>query len=123
MKNSNLSSSVNRLDRSSAKGVFSTGVLCLALGILLFSPSSLRADDRAVVHKVPPVYPELAKRMHITGSVRVVTTVDASGDVVKVEGQGNNKLLSGAAEDAVKHWKFAAGDGTATVIIEINFDI
>ena len=94
--------------------------LVLAFGIL--TPAALHADDRAVVHKIAPVYPEMAKRMHITGSVRVVTTVDPSGSVVKVEGQGTNKILSSAAEDAVKRWKFAPGDGTATVTIQINFD-
>lgn len=108
--------------QQSAKRSLSTGLLSLAFGALLLSPLSLRADDRMVTHKVAPVYPDMARRMHITGTVRVVTTVDAGGNVVKVEGLGNNKILSNAAEDAVKHWKFAPGDGTATVTIEITFD-
>jgi TonB family protein len=101
----------------------STALLLLAFGFVLATPSVMRADDRAVVRKVPPVYPEMAKRMHITGSVRVVTTVDAAGEVLKVEGMGTNKILSGAAEDAVKRWKFAPGDGTSTVTIQIDFNI
>lgn len=102
--------------RSSSRLVYAT------FGFLLLCTPSLFADDRAVVHRVPPVYPEMAKRMHISGTVRVLTTVDATGTVTKVEGQGSNKILSGAAEDAVKHWKFAAGDGIATVTVQINFD-
>jgi outer membrane biosynthesis protein TonB len=74
--------------------------LSLVLLALLFCTLPLHADDRAVVHKIAPVYPEMAKRMHITGTVRVVTTVDASGAVTKVEGLGSNK----------------------TVTIQINFD-
>lgn len=109
--------------RSMLQRVVSSRSLYVALALLLISPLPLHADDRAVVRKVAPVYPEMAKRMHITGSVRVLTTVDASGEVVKVEGQGSNKILSGAAEDAVKHWKFAPGDGTATVTIQIDFNI
>ncbi len=78
----------------------SAGLLSLVLLALLFCTLPLHADDRAVVHKIAPVYPEMAKRMHITGTVRVVTTVDASGAVTKVEGLGSNK----------------------TVTIQINFD-
>lgn len=106
-----------------AKCVSSKTFIALALGaVSSIAPLALHADDRAVVHKVPPVYPDLAKRMHISGTVRVVTTVDATGAVTKAEGQGSNKLLLGAAEDAVKHWKFAPGDGPATVTVQINFD-
>jgi TonB family protein len=100
----------------------STALFCLALGVLLSNPVLAHADDRTVVHKVPPTYPELAKRMHITGTVKVVTTIDASGAVTKVDGQGSNKILAAAAEDAVKHWKFAAGSGVDTMTIQINFD-
>lgn len=114
-------SSEHHLQQSVKRGL-STRLLYLAVGALLLSPLSLRAEDRVVVHKVAPIYPDMAKRMHITGTVRVVTTVDPAGNVVKVEGLGNNKILSNAAEDAVRRWKFAPGDGTATLTIEITFD-
>ena len=67
----------------------SFGMLSLALGILFLNPLQAHADDRPVVHKVPPVYPEMAKRLHITGTVKVLTTIDATGSVTKVEGQGS----------------------------------
>lgn len=100
----------------------SVGMLSIALGLLFLNPLQAHADDRPVVHKVAPVYPEMAKRLHITGTVKVLTTIDAGGSVTKVEGQGSNKILSSAAEDAVKHWKFAAGSGVDTMTIQINFD-
>jgi TonB family protein len=105
------------------KCVSSKRFLFLVLGfVVALAPFPLRADERAIVHKVAPVYPEVAKRMHISGTVRVLTTVDAAGAVLKAEGQGSNKLLSGAAEDAVKRWKFAPSDGTSTLTIQINFE-
>jgi TonB family protein len=106
----------------SPRKMVSFGMLSLALGLLFLNPLQAHADDRPIVHKVPPVYPEMAKRLHITGTVKVLTTIDATGSVTKVEGQGSNKILSSAAEDAVKHWKFAAGSGVDTMTIQINFD-
>jgi TonB family protein len=120
---------INRLQSSSViapsssrRKLASFGIFSLVLGALLLNPLAAHADDRAVVHKVPPIYPEMAKRLHITGTVKVVTTVDAAGSVTKVEGQGSNKILSSAAEDAINQWKFAAGSGSDTMTIQINFD-
>jgi len=82
---------------------------------------SRAADDRAVRSRVAPIYPEIAKRMKIGGSVRVSATVDAEGKVIEVKTITGNRTLAAAAEDAVRKWKYAAGTGDATVEIEINF--
>ena len=81
------------------------------------------AGARAVKSKVPPVYPAIAKRMKIEGLVRVAATVDAKGDVTKVKEVSGNHILSLAAEDAVRKWKFDPGSGQSTVEIAINFTL
>jgi TonB family protein len=95
--------------------VMLSAIICLGLG-------SSRAEDRKVQKRVPPVYPELAKRMHIGGVVRVLVTVAADGTVTDVKTVNGNKMLSLAAEDAVRKWKFVAGDSESTVNIDINFE-
>jgi|UPI00071BB9CD TonB family protein len=80
-----------------------------------------RADERAVKTRVQPVYPELAKRMKISGSVSIQATVDAEGKVTDAKAMNGNRLLAGAAEDAVRKWKFVPGDGVSVVTVEINF--
>jgi TonB family protein len=62
---------------------------------------------------VPPVYPEIAKRMHITGEVELQVTVDPQGKVKDVKPVSGNHVLSSAAEDAVRQWKY--------VTVTINF--
>ena len=57
----------------------------LALLLALALPGRA-ADERAVKSRVPPVYPEIAKRMRITGAVKVEATVDAGGKVTDVKG-------------------------------------
>lgn len=79
------------------------------------------ADERAVKSRVQPIYPELAKRMKISGSVSIQATVDAEGKVTDAKATNGNRLLAGAAEDAVRKWKFAPGDGVSVVTVEINF--
>jgi TonB family protein len=96
--------------------VFATAILyCFSL--------FCRAEDRKVQKRVPPVYPELARRMHVSGAVRILATVAPDGTVTEVRTLNGNKLLSPAAEEAVKKWKFVAGDSESTVSIEINFDV
>ena len=77
-------------------------------------------NDRKVVRKLTPEYPELARRMNLGGTVKVVAVVAADGDVKTVEPKGGSPILLKAAEDAVAKWKFASG-GESREIIEVHF--
>jgi TonB family protein len=92
----------------------------VALMIALALPSAA-AEERAVKSRVSPAYPELAKRMKITGVVKVEATVDADGKVTDVKSLGGNHMLSQAAEDAVRKWRFEPGAGTSVVDVDLNF--
>jgi TonB family protein len=81
-----------------------------------------RADDRRVEKRVPPFYPEIAKRMHISGIVHVEATVAPDGSVTAAKATIGNKMLSLAAEDAVKRWKFIPGNSQSILSIDINFE-
>lgn len=81
------------------------------------------ADERAVKSRVAPVYPEIAKRMRVSGVVKLEVTVDADGKVTDVKPVSGNQMLSAAAQEAVRKWKFAPGAGDATMELAINFDL
>jgi TonB family protein len=105
-----------------AAGFQHTALLFVAaLACLIFATPG-HADDRRVEKRVPPVYPEIAKRMRIAGIVHVEATVAPDGTVMTVKTTAGNKMLSPAAEDAVKRWKFVPGDSQSTVGIDINFE-
>jgi len=80
-------------------------------------------DNRAVKSRVAPVYPEIAKRMRISGEVQLEATVDAQGKVKDVKPVSGNHMLELAAEDAVKQWKFAPGDGDSVVTVSVTFSL
>ena len=83
----------------------------------------LHADDatgRKVKLKVSPQYPELARRMNVTGAVRLEILVGANGQVKSVKPLGGHPLLIDAAEAAVRQWRYEPGT-EATEIVEIRF--
>jgi len=94
--------------------------LALALAVVMSLPAHA-ADARAVKSKVSPAYPEIAKRMKITGLVKLEATVDADGKVTAVKALSGNSMLSPAAEDAVRKWRFVPGTAESTVDVDVNF--
>jgi TonB family protein len=81
------------------------------------------ADERAIKSRVAPVYPELAKRMKISGLVKVEATVDADGKVTAVKTVSGSRALAVAAEDAVSKWRFVAASAASTVDVEVTFTL
>jgi TonB family protein len=68
------------------------------------------------------MYPEIAKRMNLSGTVKVLATVAPDGTVKSVQPMGGSPVLIQAAQDAVYKWKFAAGSGETKEPIELHFD-
>jgi TonB family protein len=92
----------------------------LALVVAMAMPVRA-ADDRAVKSRVPPIYPELAKRMKISGVVKIEATVSPEGKVTAVKTLSGSRALQTAAEDAVHQWKFVSAATESTVDVEVNF--
>lgn len=105
-----------------AAGFHHTAMLLLAAVACLLLALPAHADERRVEKRVPPVYPEIAKRMRISGVVHIEATVAADGSVTAAKATTGNKMLSPAAEDAVKRWKFVPADSQSTVGIDVNFE-
>jgi TonB family protein len=96
----------------------------VALALVLTIAVPLRAaDDRPIRSRVAPVYPEIAKRLKISGLVTIEAKVDADGKVSDVKTLSGNRALSAAAEEAVRRWKFEPGTGQTTVNVSINFSL
>jgi TonB family protein len=96
----------------------SIALIAFALGFNLMS----HADDaaRKIKVKVSPQYPELARKMNITGAVKFELLVGPNGQVKAVKTLGGHPLLIDAAQSAVKQWKYEPGQ-EGTEIVEIRF--
>ena len=76
---------------------------------------------RKVKSKVAPVYPELAKRMNVTGRAKIEVIITPDGRVKSTRAVGGHPLLVQACLDAVKEWKFVAAPEETTQVVECEF--
>jgi TonB family protein len=79
-------------------------------------------ETRRVVRKALPQYPEIAKRMNLVGTVRILATVAPDGSVKSVQPMGGSPVLILSASDAVSKWKFAPAGAESKELIELHFD-
>jgi TonB family protein len=78
--------------------------------------------ERKVASRVTPFYPDLAKKMHIHGVVRVEAVVKANGSVKSTRVLGGNPVLVDSAIDAVGRWKFEPGQSETTEVVQLVFE-
>jgi TonB family protein len=76
---------------------------------------------RKVKTRIAPVYPDIARRMSITGVVRVVVVVSPNGALKDTKVIGGHPLLVNAAMDALKHWRFEPAPDESTGVVEFKF--
>lgn len=104
------------------KAVAFMTVVCLATSLACAQNASAEADSgRKVISRIAPAYPELAKRMHLQGVVKVEAVIRPNGAVKSTRVLGGHPVLVNAATDAVSKWKFEPGPAETTEVIELTF--
>jgi len=91
------------------------------LGTYALAQSGSEESRRKIKTKVAPVYPELARRMNVTGRVKIEVIITVDGRVKSTRALGGHPLLVQTCLDAVKEWKFAAAAEESTQVIEFEF--
>jgi periplasmic protein TonB len=98
------------------------GILCCFFVVATGAQDQSAANPvaRKILRKVDPLYPPLAKKMNLGGTVKVAVSVAPDGSVKKVEPLGGSPLLVQAAENAVSQWKYAPGPESKETV-ELHF--
>ena len=114
------------MKKPSMRPFFVAALISLSLGVIVFRPAFSLAQDqpegkRAIVDKVAPVYPDLARRAQIHGTVRVGVVVAPSGKAKFTQVIGGNPLLAKAAVDAIEKWKWVPAAQETKELVELNF--
>ena len=99
------------------------GAIALLAAVTAMAPSAHAQDSiggRKVKSKGAPIYPELARKMNIAGTVKVEIVIAPNGTVKTAKAIGGHPLLLDAAVDAAKKYKFEpAGEETTA---QMTFD-
>jgi TonB family protein len=95
--------------------------LSSVLGLCAPAQSAPEEGKRKVKTRVAPTYPELAKRMNVTGRVKIEVIITPDGRVKSTRALGGHPLLVQACIDAVKEWKFVAAPEETTQVVEFEF--
>lgn len=100
-------------------------VTLVTFASLASAPATSRAaqpqPQRPLLVRRQPAYPELARRMHISGDVPVRLNILPDGRVEQAHAEGGHALLRQAAEDAVRLWRFAPARASSSTIVTVSF--
>jgi TonB family protein len=100
------------------------GAFALLWGTSAFAQTgSTDESKRKVKTKTTPVYPDLARRMNVTGKVKIEVVIAPDGHVKTTRVVGGHPLLVQPCQEALKEWKFASAPEETTQIVEFDFHL
>ena len=94
---------------------------CFGPAGLAQSQQTSNDNGRKLLRKVEPRYPDIAKKMNLGGTVKVIAVVAPDGKVTRVDPVGGSPILVEAAQSAVTQWKFAPAGGESKEPVELHF--
>jgi protein TonB len=101
-------------------------VLALLAVVGKFEVRAQNTNDTEILRraksKVQPEYPELARKMNITGTVKVQVVVSPNGTVKEAKVVGGHPVLAGVALEAVRKWRFEPAPGESTGVVDFKFE-
>lgn len=96
-------------------------LICVLLTMLIAAMSRAQESLRKVVSRAAPSYPELARKMHLSGKVKIEVEVNPAGAVISARIVGGNPVFEAAAIQAVKQWKFEPAPTSTKGVITLEF--
>ena len=101
--------------------------LVTVVGTFTLSPAGAQTAQndeisRRAKNQVQPIYPELARKMKIAGTVKIQVTVAPNGSVKEARIVGGHPVLANAALDAAKKWRFEPAAAESSGVIEFKFE-
>jgi TonB family protein len=112
------------VSRRTTASLLAVLALAVATGTVTVRAQQPQSEEiaRRVKTKVAPLYPELARKMNITGTVKVEVVVAPNGTVKDARVVGGHPVLATSALDAVKKWRFEPAPGESTGVIDFKFE-
>ena len=98
--------------------------LAVTVGTVQVGAQQAQNDElvRRAKSKIQPLYPDLARKMNIAGTVKVEVVVSPNGSVKGARVVGGHPVLATAALDAAKKWRFEPASVESSGVIDFKFE-
>jgi TonB family protein len=98
--------------------------LAVTLGTIHAGAQQAQSEEivRRAKSKVQPEYPALARKMNLSGTVKIEVIVAPNGTVKDARILGGHPVLASAALDAAKKWRFETASAEASGVIDFKFE-
>jgi len=93
----------------------------LVLSLVLAGFCGAQDTSRKVIARTAPSYPELARKMHLSGKVKLEVVISPAGSVTSAKLVGGNPVFESNAVEAVKQWKFDSAPVATKAVIMLEF--
>lgn len=97
-------------------------LLPMFMSTLLLPQIHEPGEQRKMISRIEPDYPETLKRLYIGGVVRVEAVITSSGTVESTQLIGGNPILGQSAMKAIKQWKYAPAGTKEKLLVKVEFD-
>jgi TonB family protein len=105
----------------SKKMLAAAAAALFAVSLAFAQQTIVEEGKRKVKTKVAPTTPELARRMNITGKVKIEVVIAPDGRVKSSRAVGGHPVLVQSCLDAIKEWKFEPAPEESTQMVEFEF--
>lgn len=97
--------------------------LLITILVFLLAPAPMMAQPgvRKVKRAAPVAYPEMARKIRLTGAVKLQLYVAADGKVTNVAVLGGHPILVNEAVATVKGWEYEPEAGPTTELVILHF--
>ena len=100
-----------------------TAVMAIVFTLSLAAAQQTNVEEgkRKLKSRTDPVLSDIARRMSLSGKVKVEVTIASDGHVKSARALGGHPLLVQACLEAVKNWKYETAPEESTQIVEFDF--
>jgi TonB family protein len=93
----------------------------LAVALSMTGSTAIAQEHRKAISRPAPAYPEIARKMKLSGAVKVQVVISADGQIKETRVIGGHPIFVSIVQDTLKNWKYVPASGETTLVLEFNF--
>ena len=93
----------------------------MAIALMLTAVNAPAQESRKVLSNPEPPYPEVARRLRLSGVVKVQVVISTDGKIKETKITGGHPIFVNSVEETLKNWKYAPASTETTTQLEFNF--